>query len=169
MGGLPQLGQKEMSGLKTALASQSAPPNPQTPTDRTDPSDAVLLDFQRVRRALDKTKDGLPEADPRGVLVGAMHSCVTRLLTRVQTSDAVDILLERAFPLSSPELRSKLAQMFAPPPPLSPPTGLGGGAQPPGMPPMANQAPAGATGLSPGGPPPGGPPGDAGVESALPA
>ena len=153
-----------MTGLKSALASQSAPPNPATPKDRSDPSDSTLLDFQRVRRALDVLKSGLQDGDPRGILVDAMHSCMTRLLTKVQVSDAVDILLERAFPLASPDLKSRLQAMLAPPPPISPPPGLGGGAQPPassGLPGM-NQAPSpGATNQPPGAPPAGAP-GDAG-------
>jgi len=163
MAGVPQLSGSAASGLKSALASQSAPPNPNTPTDRTDQSDVVLLDFQRVRRALDVTKDHLPDGDPRGVLMNAMHSCVTRLLTRVSVSDAVDVLLERAFPLSSPELKQRLQTMFAPAPPISPPTGLGGGAQAPGMPPAPNAGPPpGITSPPPGGAPQGPPPGDAG-------
>jgi hypothetical protein len=160
-----------MQGLKQALASQSAPPNPQTPKDRTDPAETTLLSLQRVRRSLDRLKEELDEADPRTLLVGAMGSCVTRLLSHIELTDAVDVLLERAFPLSSPQLKQRLQAMFAPPPPpISPPTGLGGGMQGPGIPPGPNQGPAGgATGQPPGGPPPGGPmPGDAGV-ATLPA
>jgi hypothetical protein len=159
-----------MAGLKESLASQSAPQNPATPKDRTDPDESLLLDFQRVRRALDVAREHLPEGDPRTLLVGAVGACFTRLLSHIELTDAVDVLLERAFPLSSPQLKQRLQAMFAPPPPpISPPTGLGGGAQRPGMPPGVNQGPpAGGPQATPPGAPPGAA-GEAGVESALPA
>jgi hypothetical protein len=158
-----------MSGLKSALASQSAPPNPNTPSDRTDPSDALLLDFQRIRRSLEVAVSNIDDADPRMLLLEGMRASIMRLLASVQLSDAVDILLKRCFPLASAELKASLATMFAPPTP-SPTTGLGVGAAPPGSAPGgAPGSPGGATGLPPGGPMgamPGGPPGEAG---ALPA
>ena len=166
MSGMPGLSGGAMAGLKSALASQSAPPNPATPKDRTDPAETTLLSLQRVRRALDRLKEELDEADPRTLLIGAMSGCVTRLLSHIELTDAVDVLLERAFPLSSPQLKARLQAMFAPP--ISPPTGLGGGAQRPGMPPGANQGlPGGPQAAPPGAPP--GAAGEAGVESALPA
>ena len=155
-------------GLKEALASQSAPPNPATATDRKDPAEVTLISMQRVRRALDRLKDEMDDTDPKALLIGSMGACMTRLLASVELSDAVDVLLERAWPLSSPQLKQRVQAMFAPPPPISPPSGLGGGAQPPGSAPMANPGLAGgATGQPPGGPSSGGSmPGDAG---SLPA
>jgi hypothetical protein len=129
-----------------------------------DPSESKLLDLQRVRRALQVAQEHMDDTDPIALLVGAMSACTTRLLSRIEISDAVDILLERCFPLASQTLKVRLQQMFAP---ISPPTGLGGGAQPPGGVPLgANTGGAGAaTDQPPGGeqPPM---PGDAG---ALPA
>jgi hypothetical protein len=166
MAGVQGLSQTAQAGLKEALAGQSAPPNPQTPKSRADDSETTLLDLQRVRRALDVAQEHLDDTDPRALLIGGMHSCVMRLLSRIELSDAVDVLLERLFPLSSQTLKQRLQTMYAP---ISPPTGLGGGAQPPGSAPGANASAAGgATGQPPGG----GltaPAGDAGVESALPA
>ena len=163
MAGLGGLSKDAQAGLKESLAGQSAPPNPATPKDRTDPAEATLLDLQRIRRALQVAQEHIQEGDPRELLIGGMNACMTRLLSSIELSDAVDVLLERLFPLSSPQLKARLQAMFAP---ISPPTGLGGGAQPPGATPGANAGPAGgATGQPPGGGPP--PmPGDAG---ALPA
>jgi hypothetical protein len=165
---MPGLNGASMKGLQAALASQSAPPNPATPTDRSDPQEVTLISFQRVRRSLDRLKEELDDTDPRSLLIGSMGACVTRLLASIELSDAVDVLLERAWPLSSPQLKQRVAAMFAPPP-LSPPSGPGVGAQPPGpLAPDANQGAAlGATGQPPGsGQPP--MPGDAGV-ATLPA
>jgi hypothetical protein len=171
MAGVGALSKDAQAGLKQSLAAQSAPPNPQTPPnpqDRKDPDDAVLIDMQRVRKSLDVAKEHLDDADPKQVLIAAMHACFTRLLTHVDLSDAVDVLLERLFPLSSATLKERLKTMFAP---VSPPPGLGGGAQQSGFPlaGAANQGPAGgATGQPPGGAPQGSPmPGDAGM--AVPA
>ena len=166
MGGLQALSKPQLDSLKGNLAGQSAPPNPQTPTDRKDPSEATMLDLQRIRRATDVAVEHLTEGDPRELLIGGINACMTRLLSSIELSDAVDVLLERLFPLSSPQLKQRLQAMFAPQ--ISPPTGLGGGAQRPGLPSAANQGPSGATGQPPGGgqPPM---PGEAGVESALPA
>ncbi len=167
MAGMAGLSGGAMQGLKQSLASQSAPPNPATPKDRTDPAETTLLSLQRVRRALDRLKEELDETDPRTLLIGAMSGCITRLLSHIELSDAADVLLERAFPLSSPQLKSRLQAMFAPP--ISPPTGLGGGMKGPGAPaPGPNQAPlAGPQAAPPGGPSPGGPmPGEAGPPPA---
>jgi hypothetical protein len=170
MAGVPGLSKTAQDSLKGSLASQSAPPNPQTPSnpkDRSDPNDEMLLDLNRIKRscavALEHMTQGNPEqGDPRELLIGAVHKCFERLLSKIELSDAVDVLLERLLPLSSQTLKQRLQAMYAP---ISPPTGLGGGAQPPG-PPEANTGPAGgATGQPPGGgqPPM---PGDAG---SLPA
>ncbi len=164
MAGVPGLSKSVQDSLKGSLAAQSAPPNPQTPSnpaDRMDPSESKLLDLQRVRRALQVAQEHMDDTDPIALLVGAMSACTTRLLSRIEISDAVDILLERCFPLASQTLKVRLQQMFAP---ISPPPGLGGGAQ--GLTPPNPSAAGGATGQPPAGPPSGEPGGDAG---ALPA
>lgn len=169
MAGVPGLSKDAMSGLKQSLAGQSAPPNPATPTnpaDRKDPSDATMLDIKRIQRSCAVAQEHLDDGDPKELLVGGINACMTRLLSAIDISDAVDVLLERLFPLSSPTLKQRLQSMFQP---ISPPTGLGGGAQGPGQVPGPNQGPAGGTT----GPPPGaGPSGpsasDAGV-ATLPA
>jgi hypothetical protein len=164
MAGLGQLSKPVLDSLKGNLAGQSAPPNPQTPTHRTDPNESRILDYQRVRRALDRAHEHIPDGDPEELFIGAMGSAMTRLLSKIDLSDAVDVLLERLFPLSSPQLKAKLQAMFAP---ISPPTGLGGGA-PGGGPPLPGQGAAvGATGSPPGGGQPS-MPGEAGV-ATLPA
>ncbi len=134
MAGIGALSGQAMEKLKAGLASQSAPANSATPAAhlRADPAESTLLDMQRVRRALEVAKSHLEETDPQQVLIGAMHGAVSRLLSKVDLSDAVDVLLEQAFPLSSQHLKERLQSMF------SPPLGLGGGAapgvQPPGQP-----------------------------------
>jgi hypothetical protein len=152
-----------MTGLKSALASQSAPPNPQTPTDRKDPSDTQLLDFQRIRRSLEVALANIDDSDPRMLLLEAQRACMVRLLASVELTDAVDVLLTRAFPLASADLKARLSTMFAPPP-ISPTNGLGAGASQPGSAPGGEQGiPSGATGSPPGAPPPmAGPSGEAG-------
>ena len=157
MAGLQGLSKDAMAGLQQGLAGQSAPPNPATPKNRTDDADVLILDLQRIRRACDVARDHVPDGDPRELLIGGVHACFTRLLSHIELSDAVDVLLERLFPLSSPQLKQRLQAMFAP---ISPTAGLAAGAQ--GASP--NQGPAGgATGLPPGGAPQGPPmPGDAG-------
>ncbi len=166
MAGLSSLSKPVLDSLKGNLAGQSAPPNPQTPTDRTDPDEARILDYQRVRRALDRANEYLPEGDPHQLLIGAMSACMTRVLSKIDLSDAVDVLLERLFPLSSPQLKQRLQAMFAP---ISPPTGLGGGAPGGGPPPPGLGSAGGPTGQPPGGAPSGPPmPGEAGV-ATLPA
>jgi hypothetical protein len=152
--GVQSLSKSAMDGLKANLAGQSAPPNPATPTNRQEDSDATLIDLQRIRRALDvaqehMTKNGDPAsgADPRELLIGGMHACVSRLLSRIELSDAVDVLLERLFPLSSPELKQKLQAMYKP---ISPPTGLGGGAPGAGSPAPGPGGAGAATGQPPG-------------------
>jgi hypothetical protein len=155
MAGTPGLSKDAMAGLQQSLAGQSAPSNPATPKDRTDPTEATLLDLQRIRKACALAMEHLAEGDPRELLVGGINACMTRLLSRIELSDAVDILLERLFPLSSPALKQRLTAMFAP---ISPPNGLGGGAQ--GASPNGGPA-GGITGPTPGAPP-GVPSGDAG-------
>lgn len=160
MAGVAGLSKDAQAGLKQSLAGQSAPPNPATPmpNDRKDPDESTLLDMQRVRRALDVAKENLDPADPKQLLISSIHACFTRMLSHVELSDAVDVLLERLFPLSSQTLKARLQSMFTP---ISPPIGPAGGAQ--GATP--NQGPPlGATGQPPGGPPQGAPmPGDAGA------
>jgi hypothetical protein len=167
MAGLGQLSKPVLDSLKGNLAGQSAPPNPATPTNRKDPSESRLLDYQRVRRALDRAHEQIPDGDPEELLIGAMGACMTRVLSKIDLSDAVDVLLERLFPLSSPQLKAKLQAMYAP---ISPPTGLGGGAPGGGPPPSGQSAAGGATGSPPGGGATSGPPmpGEAGV-ATLPA
>jgi hypothetical protein len=131
--------------LKASLAGQSAPANPATQADRSDPAESQLLDFQRIRRSCEVAKDHLPESDPRLLLIGGIHGAVSRLLSRVDLSDAADVLLESVFPLASPSLKAKVASMFAP---ISPLAGSGGGAALPG------QAPGGQPGGNPTGPSP---------------
>jgi len=167
MAGLAGLSKPVLDSLKGNLAGQSAPPNPQTPTDRSDPSDDTLLDMKRIQRACaiaqEHLSSGMPEqADPRELLIGGIHACMTRLLSKIDLSDAVDVLLERLFPLSSPTLKQKLQAMFAP---IPPPTGLGGGVPAGGPPPPGPGGAGAATGQSPGGgqPPM---PGDAGIQPA---
>jgi hypothetical protein len=168
MAGIAGMSQSALGGLKESLASQSAPANPQTPTDpsdRKDPSEATSIDLQRIRASCDKASKGYDDADPHKLLVDGMSACVTRLMASIHFSDAVDVLLERLFPLSSPQLKQRLQMMYTP---ISPPVGPAGGAQGPGLIPGPNQGPAGgATGQPPGG---GSPsmPGDAGV-ATLPA
>jgi hypothetical protein len=163
MAGIQQLGGDALAKLKAGLASQSAPPNPATDKDRSDPAEATLLDIQRVRRSLEVAKDHLPEGDPRVVLFAGVHGAFSRLLSSVELSDAVDILLEQCFPLSSPHLKQKLQAMFTPPPV----PGLGGGGA--GMPGMPGKPPMGAAG-PPTGPLPGppGPPGALGGQVGPP-
>jgi hypothetical protein len=149
MAGMAGLSSSALSALKGSLAAQSAPPNPQTPHDRSDPSEALLLDLQRIRRSLEVAKEHLPEGDPRELLIGAMHGAVSRLLSHIELSDAVDVLLERCWPIASSTLKQKVQMMFSPPP------GLGGGAVPgqvPGNPGGAG-APTGPN-PAPGGEPP---------------
>lgn len=156
MTAIPGLSKDAQAGLKESLAGQSAPPNPQTQSDpnkRKDPSEATFLDLQRIRRATEVAVSHLDEQDPQALLIGGINACMTRLLSSVDLSDAVDVLLERLFPLASPQLKQRLATMFAP---ISPPVGPVGGAQAPGASPMPNQGPAdGATGQPPAGLPPG--------------
>lgn len=151
-------------GLQQSLASQSAPANAATPSDpakRKDPNEATFLDLQRVRRASEVAVSHMDEQDPQALLLGGINACMTRLLSAIDLSDAVDVLLERLFPLSSPQLKQRLAAMFQP---ISPPVGPAGGAVP-GADPGAQGAAGGATGPTPGagsGPPSG----DAGLPPA---
>jgi hypothetical protein len=152
MAGVAGLSKDMQAGLQKSLASQSAPPNPQTPTnptDRKDPGEATFIDLQRVRRASEVAASHMDESDPQVLLLSGINACMTRLLSSISLSDAVDVLLERLFPLASPQLKARLAAMFTP---ISPPVGPAGGAQGLGQPPGPNQGPAGgATGQPPGG------------------
>ncbi len=148
MGGINALSGPVRDKLMSGLASQSAPANPATSMDRTDPAESLLMDYQRIRRSLEVCKSHLPDGDPRLLLIGAMHGAVSRLLSRVELSDAVDVLLEQSYPLSSPHLKERLQASF------SPPMAPGGGApmgQRPGGP--MGASPTGAL-LAPGGQPP---------------
>lgn len=143
------------AGLKQSLAGQSAPANPQTPSDpskRKDPSEATFLDLQRIRRATEVAVSHLDEQDPQALLIGGINACMTRLLSSIDISDAVDVLLERLFPLSSPQLKSRLQAMFMP---ISPPVVPAGGAVPGADPGATQGAAGGATDQPPAGPPPG--------------
>ncbi len=161
MPGLAQMNGSALEKLKASLASQSAPSNPKTDTKReVDPEQSFLLDTQRIRKSLEVAKKNLDETDPKQLLFGAMHGCVSRMLSSVDLPDAVDILLTQAFPLASPALKMKLQQMMAPPQ-ISPPVGPSGGATPPGVPPPSGIGPISAPApAGPGGPvgPPGPPP-----------
>lgn len=162
MAGIAGLSKDAQAGLKTSLASQSAPPNAATPSDpakRKDPNEAGFIDIQRIRRAADVAAEHMDEGDPQLLLISGISAAMTRLLSAIDLSDAVDVLLERLFPLSSPQLKSRLQAMFAP---ISPPSGLGGGASAPGLIPGQNPGAAGgATGPTPGASP-GPPSGEAG-------
>jgi len=157
---LNQMNGPALEKLKASLASQSAPSNPKTDKTReADPAESFLLDTQRVRKSLEVAKKNMEETDPKQLLFGAMHGCISRMLSSVDLPDAVDILLTQAFPLSSPALKMKLQQMMAPPQ-ISPPVGPSGGATPPGVPPPSGIGPISAPAQAgPGGPvgPPGPP------------
>lgn len=154
MAGMSGLSKSASDELKNSLASQSAPANPQTPpnpADRKDPSELGFIDIQRIRKSADVAAQNVDESDPKALLYSGISATMTRILTAVDLSEAVDVLLERLFPLSSPELKARMAAMFTP---ISPPAGPAGGAQAPGPSPMPNLGAAGgATGQSPGGAP----------------
>lgn len=162
MAGLEGLSKSAASGLQESLAGQSAPANPATPAnpaDRKDPNEAYFLDVQRIRKSADVAASHAEESDPKALLFGGISATMTRLLTSIELSEAVDVLLERLFPLSSPQLKQRLAMMFAP---ISPPVGPGGGAG--GLPPQGGAG--AATGQPPAGGPLGAPGGDAGTPPA---
>ena len=142
-----------MSQLQQGLASQSAPPNPATAKDRTDPAESKLLDLQRIRRSIEVAKKNLDDAAPELLMLSAMHGAASRMLTGGELSDAADALLEGVFPLASAALKQRLQTMF------SPPIGLGGGAAPGKPPGMLGAQPPAMAGSGPNLAPPGSQPG----------
>jgi hypothetical protein len=168
-GGIQQLSKTAQAGLKESLAAQSAPASPVTPPnpqDRKEPDEATFLDIQRVRRAADvaqqhfSTGDPNQPPDPRELVMGAISAAMTRMMSRIDLSDAVDALLERLFPLASPQLKQRLQAMFAPIP--SPTPGPGAGV------PVATPDQGAAGGVT-GPPPSAGPAGAATGEAGPPA
>jgi hypothetical protein len=173
MAGIAGLSKGAADGLQKSLASQSAPANPQTPTDpsaRQPFNELFYLAMRKIPRIIEQAMEHAPEGDLRQPVLNALLKGTFPILKEgPQLADQIDDILRALFPLSSPSLKKELQSMFAPPP-ISPPTAPGGGAPGPGLIPGQNQGPAGgAMGQSPAGGPPGAPGGDAGVAPSLPA
>lgn len=141
--------------LQAALASQAAPANPRTPSDRTDPREETLIDQQRIRRALEVAADHRPdESDPLRRLYGMMNAAITRLRDGTQIEDVIDALALALFSMVSPQTRQALALQ------ISPPNAQGGTGMPGGSTPGAGPGQsAGAPPIGPGMPVSPGPPG----------
>ena len=165
MAGVSALPKSVQDSLQKNLGQQSAPSNPQTPPNPQDRQPFNELFYNRMRkipRIIEQAMDHAPEGDLRLPVLNALLKGTFPVLREgPQLADQIDDILRALFPLSSPSLKKELQQMFAP---ISPPAGLGGGAQPPGSVPGANPSAAGgAPGQPPGAPPQGGVmPGDAG-------
>jgi len=162
MAGIAGLSKGAADGLQKNLASQSAPPNPQTQTDpslRQPFNELFYTTMRKIPRVLEQAISHCPEGDLREPVLNALLKATFPVLKEgPQLADQIDDILRALFPLSSPSLKKELQSMFAPPPmPISPPVGPAGGAQPPGADPPG--ATLGAAGGATAQPPPGGPPG----------
>jgi hypothetical protein len=170
MAGVQGLSKGAADGLQKNLAAQSAPPNPQTPTDPTarQPfNELFYLAMRKIPRIIEQAMEHAPEGDLRQPVLNALLKGTFPILKEgPQLADQIDDILRALFPLASPELKKELQTMFAPP--ISPPVGPAGGAAP-GLMPGAQGGAGAATGQvpPPGAPAPGG--GDAGVAPSLPA
>jgi len=162
MAGVQGLSKGAADGLQKNLAAQSAPPNPQTPTDpsaRQPFNELFYLAMRKIPRIIEQAMEHAPEGDLRQPVLNALLKGTFPILKEgPQLADQIDDILRALFPLSSPSLKAELQKMFAPPPmPISPPVGPAGGAQPPGA--DSPGATLGAAGGATAQPPPGGPPG----------
>jgi hypothetical protein len=171
MAGIAGLSKGAADGLQKSLASQSAPANPQTPTDpsaRQPFNELFYLAMRKIPRIIEQAMEHAPEGDLRQPVLNALLKGTFPILKEgPQLADQIDDILRALFPLSSPSLKKELQSMFAPPP-ISPPTAPGGGAAP-GLITGAQGPAGGAMGQVPAGGPPGAPGGDAGVAPSLPA
>jgi hypothetical protein len=162
MAGIAGLSKGAADGLQKNLASQSAPPNPQTQTDpslRQPFNELFYTTMRKIPRVLEQAISHCPEGDLREPVLNALLKATFPVLKEgPQLADQIDDILRALFPLSSPSLKKELQSMFAPPSmPISPPVGPAGGAQPPGV--DSPGATLGAAGGATAQPPPGGPPG----------
>ena len=163
MAGISALPKSVQDSLQKNLQGQSAPPNPQTPSnpaDRQPFNELFYLAMRKIPRVIEQAIERAPEGDLRQPVLNALlRSTFPILKEGPQLADQIDDLLRALFPFSSASLKKEVQAMSAP---ISPPTGLGGGAQLPGPPGANPSAAGGAPSQPPGVLPQGGAmPGDA--------
>jgi hypothetical protein len=166
MAGVSALPKSVQDSLQKNLGSQSAPSNPQTPTnpqDRQPFNELFYLAMRKVPRVIEQAMEHAPEGDLRQPVLNALLKGTFPILKEgPQLADQIDDILRALFPLSSPSLKKELQMMFAP---ISPPVGPAGGA--PGQPGQGGAGAATGQPPAPGAPAPGG--GDAGLAPSQPA
>lgn len=122
--GVQTLAPGSAQNLQAAISSVSAPSNPNTPSDRTDPREKLLIDLHRVTKSLDQLIDNGDETDPMWQIHNIINTMYQRFLAGVDPALALESAAKAAAPLLPP-----------PPLPPMPPPGMGGPGGPmPGMP-----------------------------------
>ncbi len=147
------LSPSQQSGLAAALSNVSAPPNPKTPFNRTDPQHIWLIALQRVRTTLRELNDQLDDKDDVSQsIVTAMGVATERLLAGVPPQEIALMAAGQMIKSFQPQLAQQLEQAWVginrPPSVPGMPVQTGPTPQPPAAPPQAPTPPMG-------GPPPG--------------
>lgn len=117
--------------LRAAIASQSAPVNPNTPNERSDPRESELLNLNRIRRALERALEPYEATgpSPSADVLHMMHGVVSRMLAGVNPTEALMVGMQSIVPL--PMQGGAVPGMAAPPAPAGQMPMPGG--MPPGM------------------------------------
>ncbi|GAC1407116.1 MAG: hypothetical protein NVSMB64_13580 [Candidatus Velthaea sp.] len=142
----------QASQLQRLLAGNSAPANPKTPDDRTDPHHEYLISLQRIRATLNDAIDGHEATDPaaKAILV-ASRFAIEKLLAGIDGSATAMLMAAQLAKPVAPQIASQLEmqamQSFSPPsaPAMAQPAPAIGGSLP--------QQPMGATAGPPSGEP----------------
>ena len=93
--------QGQGQNLKAAIASQSAPPNPNTPNERRDPRETELLNLNRVRRALERALEPYEGSAPTAAadILHMMHGVVGRMLAGIDPVQAFMVGAQSLIPV----------------------------------------------------------------------
>lgn len=123
----PSLDPQKAAQLVAALKKQSPPPNPAGASEK-DNSMARILDYQRIRVAIERAQEN--ETDPgMNAVFSSMHQAIIMRLQGMDSQMVKNALAQSSAPnplAAAPPAMGAPAGMQAPPMPGGPPTGLGG-------------------------------------------
>lgn len=128
--GAPQGGApSNVQSLASSLRAASPPINPQTPNDRSDPQEQLLIAYQRIRWSTDEALKHVGDDNPiTQALLHAVHSAATKLLAGIDPQQVVQMMvvaLQGAHTVPSPNMPGAGGV----PGPATP--GMGGSGMPP--------------------------------------
>ena len=128
--GVQTLAPGAAQNLQAAISGVSAPPNPNTPDDRSDPREKLLIDLHRVTKSLQQLIDNGDPADPLVQIHSVVLAMYQRFLAGVDPQIALQSAAQAIAPLLPPPPAPPAPPMGAGPGGMGGAPGMGGGLDP---------------------------------------